>query len=140
MVCCHGENVVHLSYNVLKKRLTNIDHTGTSLEGSVNQVRLISLGYIFKVVQLMILERSVFGNARNCISCMFMSVAGVHSRPTRQTCKKLFIFRSVSMFARIHYVILRYTTDQISNNLPADVKKVSSAQVFKSNCLNIYFS
>ena len=67
------------------------------------------------------------------------AVGEVHSRTTRQTCKK-YLYLPPRAMLDVYRNTLRYSGAQIWNDLAANVKHVPSVQMFKSNYLQMYFS
>ena len=83
--------------------------------------------------------KAINGNAPDYISSMFKPVGEVHSRTTRQTCKNdLYLPPRAKL--NVYRNTLRYSGALIWNDLPANVKHVPSAQMFKSNYLQMDFN
>ena len=83
--------------------------------------------------------KAINGKAPDYISAMFRYVSDVHKRTTRQTCNKdLYIPPKARL--NVFRNTLRYSGAHIWNNLPANVKNVSSVEMFKTSYLNMYFS
>ena len=109
-------------------------------KGMLCKLKWLPIKYWVKYRKATMTFKAINGNAPDYISSMFKPVGEVHSRTTRQTCKNdLCLPPPPKAELDVYRNTLRYAGALIWNNLPANVKHVQSAQMFKSNYLKMYF-